>query len=78
MVAPESNESTISNLSKIKMKKQFDNGIRSLLGLREPTPEERRRRKTQLKKKINKYNREIEAEYKLAKEINKRKNSQVP
>ena len=78
MVAPESNESTISNLSKIKMKKQFDNGIRSLLGLQEPTPEERRRRKTQLKKKINKYNREIEAEYKLAKEINKRKNSQVP
>ena len=78
MVAPESNESTISNLSKIKMKKEFDNGIRSLLGLREPTPEERRRRKTQLKKKINKYNREIEAEYKLAKEINKRKNSQVP
>jgi hypothetical protein len=77
-VAPEINESTISNLSKIKMKRQLDNGIRSLLGLREPTPQERRHRKNQLKKKINKRNREIKKEMKLNEAIDKRTTAQVP
>lgn len=78
MMAPESNENSISNLSKIKMKRQFDNGIRSLMGLREPTTDERRQRKNQLKKKIKKRNNEIKYEMKLNADIDKRKNAQVP
>lgn len=73
IIAPDSNESTITKLSQVKMKRNFDDSIRNVFGIKEPTPEERKQRKLQLKKKISKRRRDIKNEMKINENIDKRK-----